>query len=41
MFYILEGLIPELKRELYLRDFNNLQEMKDFAVRVETALKFD
>jgi hypothetical protein len=41
MFYILEGLIPELKRELYLRDFKNLKEMKDLAIRVETALKFN
>jgi hypothetical protein len=38
MFYILEGLILELQRELYLKD---LQELKGFAVRVETALKCD
>jgi hypothetical protein len=41
LLYILEGLIPELQRELYLKDFKNLQEMKELAVRIETALKFD
>jgi hypothetical protein len=39
MLHIFEDMLPNIKRELYIREFTNLQELKDNAVKVENGLK--
>jgi hypothetical protein len=39
MLYIFEDMLPEIKKELYIKDYQNLQELKDNAERIESAMR--
>ncbi len=39
MLHIFEDMLPAIKKELYIKEFSNLNELKDNAERVESALK--
>jgi hypothetical protein len=39
ILHIFEDMLPNIKRELYIKEFTDLQELKDNAVKVENGLK--
>jgi hypothetical protein len=39
MLYIFEDMLPEIKKELHIKDYQNLQELKDNAERIESAIR--